>query len=68
MTLATPYLLEGRRIVAVELHAFDDDRGGTAYNPVFLLDNGARVTFHAQETDTGAYGVKPIYTPKAATK
>lgn len=61
MTLAIPRLLVGRTIVAADLRPFSDGRGGKAYRPVFTLDNGARLTMEAQETDVGDYGVRPDY-------
>lgn len=61
MTLATARLLVGRAIVAVELRPFTDGRGGTAYDPVITLDNGARLTFSVAETAVGVYGVDPNY-------
>jgi hypothetical protein len=36
-----------------------------AHDPIFVLDNGARVTFTVQEIDSGdGYGVHPNYHPK----
>ncbi len=73
MTLATPRLLVGRTIVAVDLRPYSDGRGGKAYRPVFTLDNGATVTFEVQEVDvhttldglhevgSGPPGVRPEY-------
>lgn len=65
--LATPRLLVGRTIAAVELNPFEDVmvsglRLGTRYDPVIVLDNGARVRFVVEEIDSGAcYGVRPCY-------
>ena len=50
--------LVGRTIVAVDLGRFADGRGGWAFQPVITLDNGRRLTFSVQETDTGEYGVE----------
>ena len=73
MTLAIPRLLVGRTIVAVELNARPDGRGGKAYAPVLTLDNGATLTFAVQGTDVhgeldgiayheaGDPGVRPEY-------
>lgn len=49
--------LIGRRIVAVHLRPFSDGRGGTAYDPVLVLDDGSRVSFDAQPTEDGDYGI-----------
>lgn len=61
MTLAIPRLLVGRTIVAVDLHRFDDGRGGKAYRPILTLDNGATLSFTVQETELAVYGVRPDY-------
>ena len=50
--------LVGRTIVAVDLRRFADARGGWAFDPVITLDNGRRLAFSVQETDTGEYGVE----------
>lgn len=62
-TIATARLLVGRKIVAVDLQPFDDDRGGIAHNPRITLDNGAVIFFVAEETDVGDYGIWPGYQP-----
>lgn len=68
--LATARLLVGRTIVAVDLRPADDcdvtgKKLGVYYDPIFTLDNGARVTFHVQEIDCGdGYGVMPRYHKK----
>jgi hypothetical protein len=54
---ATPKHLIGRKIVAVDLQPFDDRCGGTAHDPILTLDNGRKVWFVTEETDTGDYGV-----------
>jgi hypothetical protein len=70
VTLATARLLVGRKIVAVDLQPFDDcDSSGrkikTSYEPRFILDNGARLTFSVDEIDCGdGYGVRPNYHPR----
>lgn len=51
----------GRTIVGVELNRFSDGKGGWAFDPFFLLDNGGRLAFYVQETDTGEYGIGPVY-------
>lgn len=51
----------GRRIVDVQMRPFNDGKGGVAHDPVFVLDNGARVRFLTQETEVGEYGVEPLY-------
>ena len=59
-----PSWLKGRKIAALELNPAPNGRGGVAYDPVFVLDNGAEVSFLVQETDTGEYGVEPGYRKK----
>lgn len=58
--------LVGRTITAVEMNGWYDHGVTTwIYKPVFTLDDGSRVTFHAQETDHGAdYGVIPMHRPR----
>jgi len=50
----------GRRVVAVHLHEFLDDRissdgngSGYAYAPEIIFDDGTRLTFMTQEVDSG---------------
>jgi hypothetical protein len=50
-------LLGGQTITRVELHPFDDGRGGKAYNPVLTFSSGARLWFIVQETESLEYGV-----------
>lgn len=57
---ATKRDLKGRRIVDVNLNRFSNGRGGWAYAPAILLDNGVLLTFDVQETDTPDYGVEPV--------
>jgi hypothetical protein len=38
------------------MRPFNDDRGGVAYDPVIILDNGTKLWFVTQETETGEYG------------
>lgn len=61
MATATARLLVGRKIAGFEPRPFDDRRGGTAHHPVLMLDNGALLRFVVEETDTGDYGVLPVY-------
>lgn len=49
--------LVGRRIVRVANRTFDDGRGGIAHDPEIVLDDGTRLTFSVEETETGEYGV-----------
>jgi len=56
-----PKWVIGRTITQLEMNPFDDLRGGTAHNPVFVLDNGARLRFLTEETDTGDYGTEIVY-------
>lgn len=55
----------GRRIAAVNLRSFmarpDTDRSARAHDVEFVLDNGARIRFMAEETECGEYGIRPIY-------
>lgn len=48
--------LIGRTIVDVQFHPFVDGRGGTAHEPVLLLDNGRSVYFETEETEFSRYG------------
>jgi hypothetical protein len=56
----------GRRVVAVHLHEFLDDRisldgkgSGYAYAPEIIFDDGTRLTFRTQEIDCGSeYGTE----------
>lgn len=57
---ATKKDLRGRRIVDVNLNRFRDGRGGWAYAPAILLDNGVLLTFEVRETDVLDYGVEPM--------
>jgi hypothetical protein len=72
MKLATARLLVGRRIVAFDRRAFTDGSGkqcATHHDPIFTLDNGARITFSVTETDSGScYGVEPNYHPAPKRK
>lgn len=61
MKTADKRLLVGRKIVGFDLHPFDDGKGGKAYAPVITLDNGAAIAFDVDETEVGAYGVRPLY-------
>jgi len=56
-------LLTGRTIIEVDLQPFKDGRGGTVYNPVLTLDNGAEISFIVQPTDVGRYGIGIGYRP-----
>jgi hypothetical protein len=68
MTYFIPRWVEGRRIVKVELRS-QKDENGTHHDPVFILDNGARVTFLVTESNTGGfYGVQPIYAKPEKSK
>lgn len=57
--------LVGRTIVAVDLQRFSDGKGGWAFDPVLTLDNGRRLGFSVQETDTGEYGVELLLSAPA---
>ena len=56
-----PRWVVGRTIVEVIMRAQSDGRGGTTYNPTFVLDNGARIFFTVDETEQAEYGVHPYY-------
>lgn len=56
-------LLVGRTITDFDLRP-SADPNGTCHDPVITPDNGARVTFTVEETDSGdGYGVRPDYHP-----
>ena len=57
--------LKGRRIVDVKLRKFRtgvkyQSRQEWTYNPLIILDNGAKLCFGVDETDVGSYGIAPI--------
>lgn len=59
----------GKKIVRFEPRTFSDQRGGTAHDPVIVLDDGSFLTFITEETETGDYGVfilrhKPAVKPR----
>ena len=60
---ASSRLLVGRKIVAFRLNPFPDGRGGMSCNPTITLDNGARLCFLVEETESD-YGIRPIYLRK----
>jgi len=43
---------------------FDDGRGYTVTDPVIRLEDGRRLYFLVEETETGQYGVKLCLTDK----
>jgi hypothetical protein len=51
--------LKNKRIVHVELNAFntDDDYRVVSFNPVLVLDDGSRLSFSVDETEIGEYGM-----------
>lgn len=57
--------LIGRTIVGVEPHCFLTDNAGTnarngwTSDPTLMLDDGTRVRFIVDETETGEYGLSP---------
>lgn len=55
--------IEGKRVAVVRWRPFEDGRGGTTYNPVLHFEDGSILTFVAEETDVGEYGVRPVYVP-----
>ncbi len=54
---------QGKTIDFVDWHPFDDGRGGTAHDPVIYFTDGSSLSFLAEETEVGEYGIRPIYTP-----
>lgn len=51
-------LLRGRRIVKIKWNSFYTGRGNKqSTDPVFLLDDGTKVTFSVEETEGGEYGI-----------
>lgn len=54
----------GRRIVKVEMNRFANGKGGWAFDPVFELDDGTRLAFTVDETESLAYGVRPLIRKK----
>lgn len=67
MSTARKQDLVGRKIVAVEMpRRWEPVRGFWAHDPppTFILDNGARVTFSVEETES-EYGVRVLIFKKA---
>jgi hypothetical protein len=59
-----PKWIIGRTITAVDMRPFrklEDNR--IAHDPVFTLDNGARIFFVTEETGGSEYGTSVCYTP-----
>lgn len=68
MRMVSERQLVGRRIIKFSPCPFSDGRGGTAHDPVITLDDGSRLTFIVEETDTGEYGVfVSLHKPKKPT-
>jgi hypothetical protein len=57
----------GKTIAAVEMNAFDDGKRGKAFDPLFIFTDGSSMRVVTQETETGEYGVEPVYYPRAAS-
>ena len=57
--------LKGKKIKKAHLNPFPDGRGGKAYRPHIVLEDGTIISFVVQETDVGEYGVEPIILKKA---
>lgn len=59
--------LKGRKIVRAEVDMFDPMRAGEprarAHDWCLVLDDGTRVRFLTEETETGDYGVDLVLTP-----
>lgn len=47
----------GKKIVGFEPGSFKDGMGGTAHDPLILLEDGRSLYFVTEETETGEYGV-----------
>lgn len=60
--------LAGKRIKRALLNPFPDGRGGKAYSPSLLMEDGTIVRFSVQETDVGEYGVDPTVTPPTSAE
>ncbi len=65
--------LIGRTIVAIETNHFlrgmhSESRMGFAHQYTLILDNGARVSFEAEETEVGEYGVEIFVHKKAKSQ
>lgn len=58
-------LIVGKRIEAIILNPFKNGRGGHAFHPVLVLEDGSSLAFRVQETDThtNEYGVELVYDP-----
>lgn len=52
--------LKGKRIKKACLNPWPDGRGGKAYSPHIVFEDGTILRFVVQETETGEYGVEPI--------
>lgn len=52
--------LKGKRVQRALLNPFPDGRGGVAYSPSILFEDGTILNFAVSETDVGEYGVDPI--------
>lgn len=68
-----PKWIIGRKIVAVDMNPFEaapetPSANRTVFDPVFTLDNGARVKFLTTETEVGEYGIDVIYMKPLKTK
>ena len=57
MKANTKHLI-GRTITAVDFRPFPNGAGVTAHDPILTLDNGRKLYFITEETETGDYGVK----------
>jgi adenosylcobinamide amidohydrolase len=63
-------LLKGRRIVEIRWNAFRRGGGrepGWTSDPVFILDDGTKVSFSVEETEVGEYGISVNVYQKALT-
>lgn len=52
--------LRGRKVKRALLNPHSDGRGGVAYDPAIVFEDGTLVRFVVQETDTGEYGIEPV--------
>jgi len=62
------HLFKGKVVDRVDWRQFDDGRGGTAHDPLIVFTDGSALVFMTEETNTGDYGVLPIYHKKGTHK
>lgn len=63
-----PKWIIGRKVVRVEMNAFDNAPYGQAHNPRIYFDNGASIAFVTEELESGSdYGTAIVYSPPGAS-